>query len=156
MSRQVMLVRHDRGDRAMNQNLDTQSKHFSKAASLVVLLKKSGKFLKALSKQNIIQIKDYGAAGGEIMIVSVNFEYLMNHFNASKSLDFFSPEAFAKFAAKCKELQEREERLANGAGDETKENEADQAHFEASSTGKKRQVDTLFLYALCSLNICWP
>ena len=46
MSRQVMLFLHDRGDHAMNQNLDTQGTHFSKVAFLIEPLKKSGKFLK--------------------------------------------------------------------------------------------------------------
>ena len=41
----VMLFLHDRGDHAMNQNLDTQSTHFSKVAFLIEPLKKSSKFL---------------------------------------------------------------------------------------------------------------
>ena len=86
---------------------------------------------------------DHGNAGGELVITAINFEYLMNHFNASKELEFFTPTAFAKFAAKCKELQEKER---NGGNSESKENEADrveETQFTAKNTGKIR-IQTMY------------
>jgi len=109
--------------------------------------KKSGKFLKMMSKQNIIQLKDCGNTGGELMITRINWEFLANQFNAGGKFEFFSPAAFAKFSAKVLELQGKELRSRNGGrgGSESKESVPDQVE-EAKFMASKQQIRIKTLY----------
>eukprot|EP01083_Nonionella_stella_P212961 768500_1 len=102
--------------------------------------RKSAKFLKDLSKQNIIQLKDYGNTGGELMITGINYHYLTNKFNPKKELSFFTPQAFEKFCAKINELKAKE------SGSERKENEEDkeQTQFMASDRKQTIKIQTMY------------
>ena len=104
--------------------------------------KKSGKFLRDLAKQNIVKLKDFGGSGGELMISSINFSFLTNSFNVDGNLKFFTPEAFEKFAAKIKQLQDEQ------SGAEIKQNDGDQqeTQFNAKHNDTKKRVCIRTMY----------
>jgi len=103
--------------------------------------KKSAKFLKELTKQNIIGLKDYGNTGGELMITDINYHYLTNSFNHGGKLSFFTPEAFEKFCKKVNELQQKDTQSETKQNDD---NGAESSQFMSPDKNKKVKIQTMY------------
>lgn len=104
--------------------------------------KKSAKFLKELTKQNIIGLKDYGNTGGELMITDINYHYVTNQFNQDKELTFFTPQAFDSFCKKVKELKEKDSESSDIKQND--DNGIESTQFTASNVNKKVSIQTMY------------